>query len=602
MTVDNLEDCNPSASEAKDNSSLLNNGLSMRHSKYRPFRSLGAAGQYGAASQASHDQYQHNILFKILSEKSDQKDSGASLLGGEVSRLKAERNALPTGGDYLVDLSGRIGGPGEFLTPGDYRQRSQSMGSTGGWAGGFQMCGGGRLDLSRTSSHDSLASFDSQSDSSQSNNLVQSQSESQLLEVTRSRLMQLLMAPRGGDDSDNSTTTIQGVADEKGDDASIRSHPGTPPSSTMNPSVAWRKYSEGSQRGVYLKAKLMSVRGGSYLSDRNGAGPSKQTVMGRKKPYSRPDIIQTGHRGLLEEDTGSDEGFDPGQSEQSSLLQLMLTRGRSNSLSVVESYRLQGLAYGRPLGAGLNKRQPVTLAKKNRLPIVARVTDRLNKVLEFATSLPEFTRLPVSDRATLLVSACPRLLLLYMAEMNLQFAVTQVHDGELPLDTSVAEETVVQGVGMKGTVAVPTEQFVDSVQAFIRKCQGIGVTANEYFYMRMIALFYTGTSSSHSLVTSSITARMYSEARQDLQELVQHHHPHQTQRYVTLLLTLHTLFGVNCAMLEALFCDPLVVGEEGLEGFIRGRLRQYNPPECETQLAPPPASESSSSSLSSFSS
>jgi len=43
------------------------------------------------------------------------------------------------------------------------------------------------------------------------------------------------------------------------------------------------------------------------------------------------------------------------------------------------------------------------------------------------------------------------------------------------------------------------------------------------------------------------------EARQRLREVVQQSHPTEKLRYSTLLLALHTLFGINCSMLQTLF-------------------------------------------------
>ena len=47
------------------------------------------------------------------------------------------------------------------------------------------------------------------------------------------------------------------------------------------------------------------------------------------------------------------------------------------------------------------------------------------------------------------------------------------------------------------------------------------------------------------------------EARQRLKDVVQRSHPTEKLRYSTLLLALHTLFGINCAMLQKLFFSPM---------------------------------------------
>jgi len=208
------------------------------------------------------------------------------------------------------------------------------------------------------------------------------------------------------------------------------------------------------------------------------------SVLRRRTPYSRPFLLGESRSvaEVSEELGGSGGGGGRGGEENmvdvedesnSSLLKqvLMMSRGRSNSVTVPRAASMF-----RPL-----PRQCVQLAKKNHLPIIARISNRLNKVIEFAKSLPEFTSMSPTDQVTLLVASCPRLLLLYMAEMNLQFAVTPIH-----VDETRSAQAAVSGV------ILPTVQFVDSIQTFIRKCQCINVSPNEYFYMRMISLFHTG--------------------------------------------------------------------------------------------------------------
>jgi len=134
------------------------------------------------------------------------------------------------------------------------------------------------------------------------------------------------------------------------------------------------------------------------------------------------------------------------------------------------------------------------LAKKNLLPVIARISDRLNKIVEFAKSLPEFMRLSLADQKALLTNACPRLLLLYMAETNLQFAVTTVPDAGIQLPPSASASNSSLNGASQVEWETPTMQFVECVQNFIRKCQTVGISANEYFYMRMITLFHTGKS------------------------------------------------------------------------------------------------------------
>lgn len=124
--------------------------------------------------------------------------------------------------------------------------------------------------------------------------------------------------------------------------------------------------------------------------------------------------------------------------------------------------------------------QRVALAKRNMMPVLARIADRLSGAVGFARSLPEFLQFPAEDQVLLLVQACPRLLLLYLAEDNFQFAVT-------PVRSTAGDPEV------KADAEEPTMQFVETVQNFIGKCQTQGIGSTEYFYMRMIVLFHTGT-------------------------------------------------------------------------------------------------------------
>lgn len=96
-------------------------------------------------------------------------------------------------------------------------------------------------------------------------------------------------------------------------------------------------------------------------------------------------------------------------------------------------------------------------------------------------------------------------------------------------------------------------QFVDGIQNFIRKCQSLQISPNEYFYMRMIILFHAG-SALNSLERAEDVDRVGAEARQDLQDFAKHNRPGERLRYSSLLLTLHTVFGVHCGMLATLFC------------------------------------------------
>lgn len=166
------------------------------------------------------------------------------------------------------------------------------------------------------------------------------------------------------------------------------------------------------------------------------------------------------------------------RSEETSILKSILTgRSRSQSFSGAVTKLPVGQHGCVSMAAG---HQRVALAKRNMMPILARIADRLSGAVGFSRSLPEFLQFPEEDQALLLVQACPRLLLLYLAEDNFQFAVTPVRSAVDPEAKPDTEE--------------PTMQFVETVQNFIGKCQTQAIGATEYFYMRMIVLFHTGTS------------------------------------------------------------------------------------------------------------
>ena len=70
-------------------------------------------------------------------------------------------------------------------------------------------------------------------------------------------------------------------------------------------------------------------------------------------------------------------------------------------------------------------------------------------------------------------------------------------------------------------------------------------------------MFLHAGSSCGSLQQTDTIERLVTEARQDLQDLAKHYRPSERLRYSNLLLTLHTVFGIHCGMLAALFCQQL---------------------------------------------
>lgn len=272
----------------------------------------------------------------------------------------------------------------------------------------------------------------------------------------------------------------------------------TQPGSPLNLSlqeVCW-KYYEGGQR-AHLNARLQNAR------DRYDQLPVDLLCKHKKniQRVTKQSLIKGVETEIL-----PDEGIN--ESVDHSILKSVLTgRMRSNSLYVCElrhlwvtscaggdatrnGHAVSPHAEMPQVASRKNGRQRVALAKKNLLPVVARIADRLSKIVEFTASLPEFTRLSLNDQKTLLISACPRLLLLYLAETNLQFAVTVIPDGAASTWMGVSGPSL--GSSVQKDWKVPTMQFADCIQNFIRKCQITGVGANEYFYLRLITLFHRG--------------------------------------------------------------------------------------------------------------
>lgn len=125
----------------------------------------------------------------------------------------------------------------------------------------------------------------------------------------------------------------------------------------------------------------------------------------------------------------------------------------------------------------------VQLAKKNLFPVSARVSDWLVKIVQFAKSIPEFSALSHNDKITLILNSWSRLMLLYMAESNFQFAVTPI-----PMADTCGSDS---GHSQDD----PTMKTVEGLQTFIKKCQLMSVDSKEYEFLRMLVLFNAGKQS-----------------------------------------------------------------------------------------------------------
>uniref|UniRef100_A0A0B7AU83 NR LBD domain-containing protein n=1 Tax=Arion vulgaris TaxID=1028688 RepID=A0A0B7AU83_9EUPU len=184
----------------------------------------------------------------------------------------------------------------------------------------------------------------------------------------------------------------------------------------------------------------------------------------------------------------------------------------------------------------------VQLAKKNLFPVSARVSDWLVKIVQFAKSIPEFSTLSHNDKITLVLNSWSRLMLLYMAESNFQFAVTPIPTSH----NSVSDSNPSQDE--------PTMKAVESLQTFIKKCQQMSVENKEYEFLRMLVLFnagYAGLSSPKNI------DQLNSVVQQLLQQHVRVSRPTDVMHYSRLLMCLPSLYGTNSKMFETLFCKHI---------------------------------------------
>ena len=146
----------------------------------------------------------------------------------------------------------------------------------------------------------------------------------------------------------------------------------------------------------------------------------------------------------------------------------------------------------------------VTLAKKNLLPVSARVLDWLLRIVRFARALPQFATLSHHDKVTLLLNSWPRILLLYMAETDFEFAVTAAPRGGATGDESNANNSSAKPMSTDSPsldCGVPTMSSVEDIQRFIRKSQTLNLDSTEYEYMRMATLFHRGETLFHCFVS-----------------------------------------------------------------------------------------------------
>lgn len=194
------------------------------------------------------------------------------------------------------------------------------------------------------------------------------------------------------------------------------------------------------------------------------------------------------------------------------------------------------------VGVHVTGTTPVALAKKNMYPVGSRVSDWLVKIIQFAKSIPEFVNLSHNDKVTLILNSWTRLLLLYMSESNFQFAVTPIHSEQ---QSEESEDP---------PPSQPTMKSVENLQSFIRKCQTMNLDQKEYAFLRMAVLFNSGYV---GLDRPDQVEQLNSLIQQLLQEHARSTRPNDHLHYSRLLLCLPALYGINCKMIENLFCKHI---------------------------------------------
>lgn len=226
---------------------------------------------------------------------------------------------------------------------------------------------------------------------------------------------------------------------------------------------------------------------------------------------------------------------------EGSMLRNLLVAGRQPHFGVSDSDHDQSPSGSLRPDIPITSTTRVTLAKKNMFPISSRVSDWLVKIVKFSKSIPEFETLSQNDKMTLLLNSWTRLLLLYMAEQDFEFAVTP-----LPMDK--------QTPGVSPRQDEPSMKSVENIQSFIKKCRTMCLDQKEYALLRMAVLFNAGYV---GLDRPELVDQLNSVVQQLLQQHVSATRPDDVMHYSRLLMCLPALYGINCRMFENLFCKHL---------------------------------------------
>nr|AFU35437.1 Dax1 [Azumapecten farreri] len=284
----------------------------------------------------------------------------------------------------------------------------------------------------------------------------------------------------------------------------------------------------------------------SPISSQNHV-PSPFSTNSASSPFNpsescQDEPIDLSCKGSNTDDNDSVMSESPKSDAGSSLLRNLLCIGKN--LDTDERCSSNSMDFD-PSTTAISSNTRVTLAKKNMLPVSSRVSDWLVKIVQFSKSIPEFQNLSHNDKVTLILNSWTRLLLLYMSESNFQFAVTPTHN-----NGSSEEETP----STTPTPDTPTMKSVESVQNFVKKCQNMNLDQKEYAFLRMAVLFNAGYV---GLDRPGMVDQLNSLIQQLLQEHVRLVRPTDVMHYSRLLLLLPALYGINCKMIENLFCGHI---------------------------------------------
>lgn len=169
----------------------------------------------------------------------------------------------------------------------------------------------------------------------------------------------------------------------------------------------------------------------------------------------------------------------------------------------------------------------VRLSNNAAAVLSPRISELLVQAANFAKSSTHFESLSRSDQIALIQDAWCRLLIISMAEERLHFDVIAVSSCE-------------------ANDQMPSNTTVETIMAFIQKCQSLKVDDSEYTLMKSIALF----KSSAQLQDREAVEGVEKTAIGLLQR--------QPLRFTKIITTLRRLYSVDPEQIANLFCSHIV--------------------------------------------